>query len=368
MKIAFASAHPYLPQIAGGSQSNTDEMALELMERGHEVVVLAGLTKEGWIGARNQLMMKVSGRRAIRDTGQGYPVYRSWFAWEGAAEVAKAERPDIVVAQSGRILRVAGAFREVGVPVAIYLHNVEFDDHGEPMDRFRDAPFLANSQFTADKYHQAFGIEPLVINPFFQSERYEVHSSRERVLFINPHPVKGVDLALDLAASCPDIPFDFVESWTLSGEQRTLLRTRADRLGNVTLHPRTNDMRTHYGRAKVVLAPSRWEETWGRIASEAHFSGIPVLATSMGGLAEAVGPGGILLAPSTPLEDWVSALRALWDDGPFYTSLCEAAFRYARRPQLDRKLQIDRLEEVLDEAIRPSARRSRSKPHDAVQL
>lgn len=352
MKIVFASAHPYLPQIAGGSQSNTHEMAMELVARGHQVAVLAGLTGDGWIGGRNRALMKLSGRKAIRDTGQGYPVYRSWFAWEGAADVARAERPDIAVVQSGSILRVAKAFRNAGVPVSLYLHNVEFDDHGGEMDDFRDCAFLANSNFTAERYHRTYGVGSTVINPLFQAERYTVRSSRERVLFINPHPVKGVDLALDLAAACPDIPFDFVESWTLSDDQHAELRKRIATLGNVTLHPRTKDMRQHYGRARIVLAPSRWEETWGRIASEAHYNGIPVLATGIGGLTEAVGPGGIVLSPDASVPDWIGALRSMWDDTERYNALSEAALHYSRRPQLDRLLQIDSFEAVLEKAIR----------------
>ena len=352
MRIVFASAHPYLPQIAGGSQSNTHEMAMELIARGHEVAVLAGLTKDGWIGTRGRILLNASGRKAVRDMSQGYPVFRSWFAWEGVADIARAMKPDVIVAQSGAILSIAGASRVAGVPVVIYFHNVEFDDHGEPMDDFRDEVLLANSQFTADRYRAAYGIEPTVINPLFQKERYEVRSSRERVLFINPHPVKGVDLALSIAAACPDIPFDFVESWTLSEEQRATLQGRADALANVTLHARTADMREHYGRARVVLAPSQWEETWGRIASEAHYSGIPVLATKKGGLEEAVGPGGILLSADSPLNDWVGALRALWSDAALYESLAAAALEYSRRPQLDRALQIDRMEEALDAAVR----------------
>ena len=42
MHITFASSHPYLPQIAGSTQSNTHEMAIELMARGHQVSVLPG--------------------------------------------------------------------------------------------------------------------------------------------------------------------------------------------------------------------------------------------------------------------------------------------------------------------------------------
>ena len=351
MHITFASSHPYLPQIAGGSQSNTHEMAIELMARGHQVSVLSGLTGDGFLGVRNQLLMRLLGRTAIADRGQGYPVYRSWFAWEGAAETARAVRPDVVVAQSGNILRVAKAFRASDVPVVIYLHNVEFEDHGESMDGFRDAVFLANSQFTADRYRQTYGIHSTIINPLFQPERYRVRSSRDRVLFVNPHPLKGVDLAFEIASVCPDIGFDFVESWTLSDEQKTTLASRASQLGNVVLYPRTKDMRVHYGRARLVLVPSRWEETWGRVASEAHYSGIPVLGTRVGGLEEAVGPGGILLDLDAGVEAWSSALRALWNDPVGYDALSQAALNYAARPELDRALQLDRMEAVITGAI-----------------
>lgn len=347
MKVVFASAHPYLPQIAGGSQSNTHEMAQELLARGHDTRVLAGLTPDGWIGTRGRIMMKLIRRKTVSDRSPGYPVYRSWFAWEGVAEVVRSAAPDIVVAQSGKVLRVAKAFREIGVPTVIYLHNVEFEDHGESIEDFRDAVFIANSQFTADRYYETYGIRSTVINPLFQPERYRVRSSRERVLFVNPHPLKGVDLAIALARACPDIPFDFVESWTLSDDQRSALRQSIAGLHNVTLHARTDDMREHYGRARVVLVPSRWEETWGRIASEAHYSGIPVLATQIGGLSEAVGPGGLLLPAQAGPSEWTAALRSLWDDLTLYRTLSEAAMRYAERPQLDRARQIDQMEEIL---------------------
>ena len=54
------------------------------------------------------------------------------------------------------------------------------------------------------------------------------------------------------------------------------------------------DMRSVYRDTKVLLVPSQWLETWGRVATEAQFSGIPVLASRSGALPEAVGPGGIL--------------------------------------------------------------------------
>jgi glycosyltransferase involved in cell wall biosynthesis len=354
MRILFASAHPYLPQIAGGTQSNTDEIVRGLLPRGHAVGVLAGLTGEGWTGLRGRLWLKLLKRGAVLDHSQRYPVYRSWYAWDGAREVASHFRPDVVVVQSGSMLRVARAFRRLGVPTVLYFHNVEFEDHAGDIADFVDNVMLANSRFTAERYRRAFGVEPSVVNPFFESERYVVESRRERVLFVNPHPLKGVDVALEVAALCPDIPFDFLESWTLSPSQREALRARVAALPNVTLHPRTSDIRAYYATARVVFVPSQWEETWGRIASEAHFSRIPVLGSRIGGLTEAIGPGGMLLDPSAPAQRWAAALRRLWDDEGFYAGLCAAALDYARRPELDREHQLDALEAALQAALERS--------------
>lgn len=351
MHVTFASAHPYLPQIAGGTQSNTHEMALELMARGHEVSVLAGLTKEGWIGTRARILMKLLGRTVVADSSQGYPVYRCWFAWEGAAEMARKVRPDVVIVQSGKILRVAESFRSAGVPIVPYFHNVEFFDHDASIESLRASPFLANSLFTAECYRKAYGIESTVINPLFRAQRYQTETTRERVLFINPHPLKGLDLALDIAAACPDIQFDFVESWTLSNEERARLIARLALIPNVTLHQRTNDMRVHYASARILLVPSRWEEAWGRVTSEAHYSGIPVFASRVGGLVEAVGPGGILFDRDAAAAEWAAALRKLWDDPLDYRKLSRAASAYATRPQLDTDRQIDQLEIILDAVI-----------------
>jgi len=357
MRILFASAHPYLPQIAGGTQSNTDEIVRELLPRGHEVAVLSGLTGDGWTGLRGRVSLKFMRRAAVLDHDLEYPVYRSWHAWDGADEVIARFRPDVVVVQSGSMLRVASAFYRRGVPTVLYFHNVEFDDHAGEIGEFADAVMLANSSFTAARYRAAYGVETTIINPLFQSERYAVESRRERVLFVNPHPLKGVNIALDLAAICSDIPFDFLESWTLSPPQREILRTRVAALPNVTLHPRTSDIRRYYAAARVVLAPSQWEETWGRVASEAHFSGIPVLGSRIGGLEEAIGPGGVLVDPKAPADQWAAALRQLWDDKEYYARLATAARDYSKRPELDRGRQLDALEMALGDAVRRSGGR-----------
>ena len=53
-------------------------------------------------------------------------------------------------------------------------------------------------------------------------------------------------------------------------------------------------------QATVVLIPSRWREPFGLVALEAAHLARPVVASRVGGLPEAFGEGGLLVAPEDP--------------------------------------------------------------------
>jgi glycosyltransferase involved in cell wall biosynthesis len=185
-----------------------------------------------------------------------------------------------------------------------------------------------------------------VIYPYLEIDRYKTKSTQENVTFINPVPLKGRDIALDIARLNPDIRFTFVEGWPLTGEERRLLRQRVASLANVRLLPPQLDMRSVYGKCKILLVPSVWEEAYGMVVSEAQISGIPVVASNRGGLPEAVGPGGLTLDPDGAIESWSEAIRRLWQDGSYYTELSAAARAYASRPELACEFQIDAYEKL----------------------
>jgi len=351
MRILFATSHPHIPQIAGGAQSTTHELVLELRSRGHIVGVHSGLIGRGWLGLRNRAIMKATGRRAVEDRSLGYPVFRSWFAWQAAAEVNHRFRPQVVVLQSGNPIRMAKAFQEAGTAVVPYFHNVEFaDDLGGDPRHLAVRHCIANSQFTAAAYKKTYGFDPVVIYPLIKAEDYRTDPVGGSVLFINPHPDKGVALAIALARRCPEIPFTFVEAWTLEADLREEVKQALQPLRNVTLLPRTRDMRSVYRKARILLAPSQYQETFGRVAAEAHVSGIPVLASRRGGLPEAVGPGGVILGIDEPVDAWVAALKRLWTDEAHFGELSEAARAYADRPELNRDHQLASLLDVLQAA------------------
>jgi glycosyltransferase involved in cell wall biosynthesis len=350
MRVLFAGGNGYLPEFYGGVQSSTHHLAEQLRSKGHEAAVLAALFGDGIFGLVARIKLKVLRQGAVIDQSLGYPVVRAWFPWQAAPFAVSQIRPDVAVVQCHKSVPLGKALEAAGVPIVVYLRNVEFDELGGDLSDLESALYIANSEFTAHTYRERFGIEPTVIPPTIDPERYRTPTTRECVTFINPYPKKGFELAIRIAGRCPEIPFLFVESWKLDGDNRTRVEDMIAPLKNVTLLNRTDDMRAVYGRTGILLAPSQWKEAWGRVASEAQCSGIPVLGSRRGGLPEAIGEGGVVLDHDAPLDDWVAALRRMWSDEASYQQLSAAALHHSARPELDPDHQFATFFAVLERA------------------
>jgi glycosyltransferase involved in cell wall biosynthesis len=359
MHVMLATAHPYMPQIAGGAQSNMHELALALRARGHDVTIVSGLTKAGRVGLAARGSLTLLHRPFHRETSLGYQTFRSWFPWRTADAAVSRAQPDVVVAQSGLPAKIAGAFRQAGVPTIIHFHNIEANDlEGVSVDS-ADA-YLANSRFTARYVAKTFGIHADVMVPTFLKSRYETDRAGEFVTFINPHPNKGVDLMLEVVRRMPDVRFLFVKAWTLTEAQAATLSDAQAGLANLTVMDAVAEMRAVYRRTKVLVMPSRWEEAWGRVATEAHFSGIPVIGSNRGGIPEAIGPGGLVMEANAAPEAWVDALHALLHDEDLYEKLSEAALAYSQRPAIDIESQVDAFLQICADTVATVRSRSRT--------
>lgn len=358
MKILFAGGNGYTPQFSGGVQSSTHHLAEQLLEHGHEASVLAALFGQGVFGLRARAKMKLLRQRAVIDSYPGYPVVRAWFPWEAARFAVEKLRPDVAVVQCHKSVPIGRALQAEGVPLVVYLRNVEFHELGGDLRELHSAHYIANSEFTARTYKERFDIDSTVIPPTINPAFYSTPTTGEFVTLINPYEEKGFELAVRIAEACSEIPFLFVESWKLDDDHRTRIEQTIAPLGNVTLESRTSDMKTVYGRTKILLAPSKWEEAWGRVASEAHCSGIPVVGSRRGGLPEAIGAGGMVLDYDAPLTDWVAAIRLLWNDSREYERLSAAARTFSERPALNPERQFATFFSLLDKAAQQPSRKA----------
>jgi glycosyltransferase involved in cell wall biosynthesis len=351
MKVLFASGNGYPPEFHGGVQSSTDHLVKQLRANGHDASVLAALFGSGMFGLKQRLKLKALGKGAVVDHLPGYPVARAWFPAEAMPFAVARFKPDVAVVQCQKSVPIAKAVERVGVPVVIYLRNVEFHELEGDLRELGSATYIANSTFTAKTYRERFGVEATVIPPSIDAEQYRTTSTREVVTFINPYSEKGFERAVQIAQACPDIPFLFVEGWLLDGNRRVEVESTLASLSNATFMPRTSDMRSVYGCTKILLAPSKWQEAWGRVASEAQCSGIPVVGSNRGGLPEAIGDGGVVLDYVAPLDDWVGVVRRLWTDEAAYSKVAHAALRHSQRPALQPVIQFADFLEVLGRAI-----------------
>jgi hypothetical protein len=64
-----------------------------------------------------------------------------------------------------------------------------------------------------------------------------------------------------------------------------------------------------------------------------------------------VGPGGILIDPESPIENWVKAVKMLWGDEAIYTQLSTAALEHSARPALKWNSQVLMWENIFTEAV-----------------
>lgn len=350
MRILLATAHPHLPQIVGGAQSSMHQIAGSLTERGHSVAILCGLTGAGIFGFKRRVLLKLHRQKMVQDEVLGYRVYRAWDAIAAVKEAAADFDADVVVPQSGKPVGLSKAAQAGGVPSVIYFRNVDLEDFGGNPKDSADS-YIANSCFTAARVREEYEIDAIVIPPMVARQNYQTATSQKYITFVNPHPHKGRNIAFDIAKNCPDLQFLFVKAWTLSFQQEKELRDFVTANPNVTVWEPVDDMRAVYSITKVILAPSQWEEAWGRIATEAHYSGIPVIASEVGGLPEAVGPGGTIMPVNSSVEDWVAALRSLAFDQNAYTMVSNAALKYSSRPEMNLENQLDKFLSVCEQAI-----------------
>jgi glycosyltransferase involved in cell wall biosynthesis len=340
MKILFVTSYGHLPDVVGGLQTTLHELCLALTVRGVEPTVLCGS-----VATRSRELF-----RARSDELLGYAVIRMPRAEESLNTVAAALEPDAIVVLTGdNTATMIIAAMDTELPVAVYIHNVEFREFGGILLPDPDICYFSNSQFTTRRLRSLFGIESTPLLPLVQPDLYTMEPSREKVLFINPSLLKGVEMFFQVAERLPHIPFRVFESWNLTAPWRSYCHSRVEDLSNVEWCSPTRDITTLYGAARLLMMPSVWEEAYGRSAVEAQLSGIPVVASRRGGLPEAVGEGGIIMNVDALADEWAGVIHSLYTDETLYDELSKKATANATRMEMSSDYIVATLLTALNE-------------------
>ena len=221
------------------------------------------------------------------------------------------------------------------------------------------------SEFMARRYREALGIESTPLATPIDAEDV-VAADRDPIFvtMVNPSVEKGLfffaRLAEELGKHHPNIAVLAIESRGTAG-----MLVEAGAAGGFDLRRHESIMiagavpkpRDIFQPARVLLAPSVWEEPSGRVVAEALVNGVPPLVSDRGGLAESCnGAGCVLPLPSDltvqtrrPVEPeavqpWIEAIVKLADDEEFYRrqSACalEAGAMYSREALAPRYVEF----------------------------
>jgi glycosyltransferase involved in cell wall biosynthesis len=243
-------------------------------------------------------------------------------------------QPQVLLTYGGDWLaqQIIASARERRVRVVFALHNFAYQDAAwfHSVDAV-----LVPSRFAQEFYREKLGLACTAIPSPMNWERVRCQEVQgQYVTFVNPQPHKGVFLFARLAQELwqrrPDIPLLVVES---RARADWLARTGLDLSGLRNLHVMANtpDPRDFYGVSRIVLMPSLWNESFGRVAAEALINGIPVLASRRGALPEVLERAGFLFdVPACSTDEsrvvptaeevtpWVEMILRLWDEVAFY--------------------------------------------------
>ncbi|MGZ4690599.1 MAG: glycosyltransferase [Acidimicrobiia bacterium] len=365
MRILFISA-----ATGGGSTRSTFELAELLAPRGHDIAILSRtsgsarrrrlhkrvvnlrtkLGESATASAVGRVGQRI-GRKPTRATGTSLEVWETPLPENSLEPLRRRFQPDVVVVSSMGVTawrQVRAELAAVGIPSVLYIR----EERGLLHLSLSHAPadlLLTNAHALTEEC-AALGYEAETVPSIVMLDSSRVESTRERVVYINPVPIQGVDIALALAEARPDVPFLFQEWWPLPDDARRNIEDRLRALPHAELRPPVTDPSVLYADASVLLAPFRFNGR-SRLVLEAQSNGIPVLGSDRPAVAESIGPGGVLVGIDEPVDAWAAGLSELIDDPERYLAYSAAAREHAERPEVDPGFLVERFERLICELV-----------------
>ncbi|MBN2525295.1 MAG: glycosyltransferase family 4 protein [Deltaproteobacteria bacterium] len=309
LKLLIANHRWWFPTMVSGADIANHEFARRLRRNGVNVRVF-GMVAPNVEGTTRQ-------RGYVAD-GVRVNLVQSDFIRRLSATI-ESFRPDIVMTSSPEtscsvddVHRMMHLFDHYSLPVVIYIHELE-----PVMKLFEDihhkiAQIMTNSEFMVGRIREQWQREAKVIYPVPSSKTFKVTEAHgDFITFFNPSSRKGLDIVEQLVKEeLPDHSFLFVEGFMDARSHGVALV----RSGNVVHARRSPDVATIYNLTRTLIIPSQWEEPFGRVALEAMYNQIPVVASNTGGLPESVGDGGLLIDDFANVHSWARAIHQMEDE------------------------------------------------------
>ncbi len=232
-------------------------------------------------------------------------------------------------------IHTAKLFRK---PVFHLIHNSH--PYPEIIDAEKNQHIIYNSEWLKELLNYKFS--NFIVTPPVDYNYYDVGNEPEKseyITLINLNENKGGKIFAEIARAMPHKSFLGV----LGSYDEQITQT----LPNVRYVPNSPNIKQWYAQTRILLMPSKYE-SWGRTASEAMCSGIPVICSDTPGLRENCEKGGIFIKNRDNVKEWVEAITKL-DDKKTYSWASRKA--KARSREFDTRKTLDEFETWFRESV-----------------
>lgn len=361
LRILFVSS-----TTMGGSGRSQRELAVALDQRGCNTAFLVDSGAHNPVGRRvleelTDATVRFSGRGAgrVADTLRaslgsrprkvnidGVEMWSTIAPENSIAAVIEDWRPNVLVASSiSRVTwrAVRSECRRQGIPTVLYLREETAIGH---LTAGLTADLVIGNSASLVASAGRHGVDAEFLPSVVRLNPLPIRPTGEVALMVNPLPTHGVEMIGEMAAALPEIPIVLQESWSLDPEQQARVDELVASHPNLVFRAYQTDASRIFRDARVLLAPHRIDNR-PRTVLEAQVNAIPVIATGHPGLVEAVGDGGVLLAPEAGVDQWIRALGSVWHDEEEHMRLSARARIHAARPEIDPTVVVDRFLELM---------------------
>jgi glycosyltransferase involved in cell wall biosynthesis len=184
-------------------------------------------------------------------------------------------------------------------PLFHLIHNTHI--YEEIVQAEKPQYIIYNSNWAKSRLN--YNHDSIILHPPCDFRYYDCVANpidNEYITLINLNENKGGELLYQIAELLPNKKFLGVKG---SYDHQIIKH-----LPNVTILEKQVDIREVYKKTRLLIMPSLYE-SWGRTATEAMCSGIPVICTETGGLAENCGKAGVYVERTA--EAYALAIEAL---------------------------------------------------------
>lgn len=305
----------YVPFVNAGGETVAHMFNLYLIENGYTVNVVGNWNPQNYEGVN---YIKKSDINAVNKA---------------------VEESSILCSQLGHAESTVKLAAKEDKNVIIFVHSIDhnrisINNYKSIIDQSK-LLLVYNSE--SMKHHFDVYKNTFVLYPPVDCNKYNTNTNNKYVTIINVSKLKGGNQLIKIAKQMPNIQFLGVKG----GYDKQIID---ESVKNIKYVENTKDIKSIYAQTDILLIPSN-PETWGRTATEAMCSGIPVIAHPTEGLKENLSYAGIFIDKEST-EEWVAQIKLLKEDRNEYIKLSEKGKQ--RSKELNTKAMLEELLKKLE--------------------